>query len=280
MILDAALDVFGERGFAEARLEDVAARARVAEDTIYLYFASKEALFEAIIRTGVGAPIAALSAELASQELPFDAILRAIFARLRTEILATRRKEIIRLVLAEAGRFPQLAEFYHREVVSRGMVLLRGIAERALARGEIASDEIVELPQLVIAPALVAFLWATLFERFEELDFGGAVQRPCGTDHPRSEDKAMRSARIVVVLVLLVVAGAGAYWWMTADEVGEEIQGYRRQPGLHGAGRGWTDRQDAGRGGGRRKGGAAPVRAGIRNADWAAERGGGPIAPG
>jgi AcrR family transcriptional regulator len=170
VILDAALDVFGERGFAEARLEDVAARARVAKGTIYLYFASKEALFEALIRTGVGAPIAALSAELASQELPFDAILRAIFARLRTEILATRRKEIIRLVLAEAGRFPQLAEFYHREVVSRGMVLLRGIAERALARGEIASDEIVRFPQLVIAPALVAFLWATLFERFEELD--------------------------------------------------------------------------------------------------------------
>src|SRR5215211_1902980 len=98
-ILDAALDVFAERGFAEARLADVAARAGVAKGTIYLYFASKEALFEALIRTGIAAPIAALSAELAGQDHPFETILRALFARLRTEILGTRKREIIRLVL-------------------------------------------------------------------------------------------------------------------------------------------------------------------------------------
>ena len=86
------------------------------------------------------------------------------------EILATRRKEIVRLVIAESGRFPELAEFYHREVVARGMALLRAVAERAVARGELSSDELVRFPQLVVAPGLVAFLWATLFERFEPLD--------------------------------------------------------------------------------------------------------------
>src|SRR3954466_3990794 len=89
VILDAALDVFGERGFAEARLEDVASRAGVAKGTIYLYFASKGGVFEALTRTGVGAPIAAVGAELGGQELPFETILRTIFARLRTEILGT-----------------------------------------------------------------------------------------------------------------------------------------------------------------------------------------------
>jgi AcrR family transcriptional regulator len=169
-ILDAALDVFAESGFAQARLEDVAARAGVAKGTIYLYFPSKQALFEALIRTGIAAPIEAASAEVAALDLPFEAVVRALFARMRQQILATRRKEIIRLVIAESGRFPELAEFYYREVVARGMALLRSVAERAVARGEFSSDELARFPQLIVAPGLVAFLWASLFERFERLD--------------------------------------------------------------------------------------------------------------
>jgi AcrR family transcriptional regulator len=169
-ILDAALDVFAESGFAPARLEEVAARAGVAKGTIYLYFPSKQALFEALIRTGIGAPIEAAGAEAAALDLPFEAVVRGLFARMRREILATRRKEIIRLVIAESGRFPELAEFYYREVVARGMALLRAAAERAVAQGELSSDELARFPQLVVAPGLVAFLWATLFERFETLD--------------------------------------------------------------------------------------------------------------
>ncbi|MFL5004588.1 MAG: TetR/AcrR family transcriptional regulator [Microvirga sp.] len=169
-ILDAALDVFAESGFAPARLEEVAARAGVAKGTIYLYFPSKQALFEALIRTGIGEPIEAAGAEAAALDLPFEAVVRGLFARMRHQILATRRKEIIRLVIAESGRFPELAEFYYREVVARGMALLRAAAERAVAQGELSSDELARFPQLVVAPGLVAFLWATLFERFETLD--------------------------------------------------------------------------------------------------------------
>jgi len=169
-ILDAALDVFAESGFAPARLEEVAARAGVAKGTIYLYFPSKQALFEALIRTGIGEPIEAAGAEAAALDLPFEAVVRGLFARMRHQILATRRKEIIRLVIAESGRFPELAEFYYREVVARGMALLRAAAERAVAQGELSSDELARFPQLVVAPGLVAFLWATLFERFEKLD--------------------------------------------------------------------------------------------------------------
>jgi len=169
-ILDAALDVFAESGFAPARLEEVAARAGVAKGTIYLYFPSKQALFEALIRTGIGASIEAAGAEAAALDLPFEAVVRGLFTRMRREILATRRKEIIRLVIAESGRFPELAEFYYREVVARGMALLRAAAERAVLRGELSSDELARFPQLVVAPGLVAFLWATLFERFEKLD--------------------------------------------------------------------------------------------------------------
>jgi AcrR family transcriptional regulator len=169
-ILEAALEVFAESGFAQARLDDVAARAGVAKGTIYLYFPSKQALFEALIRTGIAAPIEALSVQVAALDLPFEAVVRALFERMSQQILATRRKEILRLVIAESGRFPELAEFYYREVVARGMALLRSVAERAVARGELSSDEVARFPQLIVAPGLVAFLWASLFERFEPLD--------------------------------------------------------------------------------------------------------------
>jgi AcrR family transcriptional regulator len=169
-ILDAALDVFAEKGFADTRLDDVAARAGVAKGTIYLYVESKQALFEALVRSGIAAPLAAIEAQVLALDAPAETMLRMLFAALRREVLQTRRKEIVRLVLAEAHRFPDIAAFYHREVVSRGMALLRRVAERAVERGEFSSDELVRFPQLAIAPALVALLWANLFERFEPLD--------------------------------------------------------------------------------------------------------------
>jgi AcrR family transcriptional regulator len=169
-ILDAALDVFAEKGFADARLDDVAARAGVAKGTIYLYFASKDALFEALIHSGIAAPIEAIEEKVLALDLPAEATLRMLFAFLRQEVLGTRRREIVHLILSEAGRFPEIAAVYHREVISRGMGLLRRIAERAIERGEFRSDELVRFPQLAIAPGIVALLWTNLFQRLDPLD--------------------------------------------------------------------------------------------------------------
>jgi AcrR family transcriptional regulator len=169
-ILDAALDVFAERGFSDARLDEVAARAGVAKGTIYLYVPSKQALFEALIRSGIAVPIEAIEQRVVGLDLPIETVLRMIFDFIRKEVLGTRRHEIARLVITEAGRFPEIAEFYHREVVSRGMSMLRRVAERAATRGEIQCGELARFPQLVMAPALVAILWANLFQRFDPLD--------------------------------------------------------------------------------------------------------------
>ncbi len=170
LILDAALDVFSERGFADARLDDVAARAGVAKGTVYLYVPSKEALFEELVRTGIAAPVQEMQARVLASDMPTEALLRMLFGFVLREVLGTRRREIARLVLSEATRFPDIAALYHREVVSRGLSLLRHIAERARARGEFASDEIARFPHLVFAPALLALVWKTLFERFDPLD--------------------------------------------------------------------------------------------------------------
>ena len=175
-ILDAALDVFAEKGFADARLDDVAARAGVAKGTIYLYFASKEALFEALIHSGIAAPLETIEEKVLALDLPAEATLRMLFAFLRQEVLGTRRKEIVRLILSEAGRFPEIAAVYHREVVGRGMRLLRRIAERAVERGEFRSDELVRFPQLAIAPGVVALLWTNLFQHLDPLDIEGMFE--------------------------------------------------------------------------------------------------------
>jgi AcrR family transcriptional regulator len=174
-ILDAALDVFLDKGFAEARLDDVAARAGVAKGTIYLYVPSKQALFEALATSGIGGAIGAIEQKVLALDVTAEEQLRALFAFLRQEVLGTRRVDIVRLLLREASRFPELAEIYHREVISRGLALLRGIAERGVASGEFRSDEIVRFPQLAIAPALVALLWTSLFQRLEPIDVAGML---------------------------------------------------------------------------------------------------------
>jgi AcrR family transcriptional regulator len=169
-ILSAALDVFVENGFADTRLDEVAARAGVAKGTIYLYVPSKTALFEELIRSTIRSPIDGIGAQVAAMDLPLDAILRLMFTRMREEVLETRRREVIRLILSEAGRFPELAELYHREVIGRGMGLLRTVLKRAAERGEIEAEHVLRFPQLVVAPFLVALLWTNLFQQYEPLD--------------------------------------------------------------------------------------------------------------
>jgi AcrR family transcriptional regulator len=175
-ILDAALDVFLENGFAEARLDDVAARAGVAKGTIYLYVPSKQGLFEALVHSEIGGALGTIEQRLLALDSPAEEQLKALFVFLRQEVLGTRRVDIVRLLLREASRFPELAEIYHREVISRGLGLLRTIAERGVARGEFRSDELVRFPQLAVAPGLVALLWTSLFQRLEPIDVGAMLE--------------------------------------------------------------------------------------------------------
>src|SRR5262249_6389675 len=80
------------------------------------------------------------------------------------EIYGTRRKDVIRLILAEGPRFPNLAEFYYREVISRVIAAVRALLRRAAERGEIAADALTRFPQLLVAPGLVAIVWSGLFD--------------------------------------------------------------------------------------------------------------------
>lgn len=175
-IRDAALDVFSQKGFAAARLDDVAAAAGVAKGTIYLYFASKEDLLEAIVKSSIGAVIAGFEEKIAASALPASEMLRMMGSVIVTAFGDQDRRRVLHLVMCEGGRFPQIAEFYHREIISRGMRLIRAIVAKGCESGEFVSDELARFPQLVLAPALVAVVWGIVFQRVEPLDARAMVE--------------------------------------------------------------------------------------------------------
>jgi AcrR family transcriptional regulator len=173
-ILQAALEAFSRNGFAATRIEDVAARAGVAKGTVYLYFPNKETLFGELIRNAVTPVLARL--EGAAAQAPPEQILSQMFELFRTHVLETDRKFILRLLIAEGPRFPAIAEFYHREVVSRGLRILRGAAQRAAAAGLVPKDTIDRFPQLIVAPLIVAVVWDSLFNHVDPLDVKGMLE--------------------------------------------------------------------------------------------------------
>ena len=168
-ILAAALEEFAAHGFEATRLDDVAKRAGVAKGTIYLYFADKETLFQELIRWQL-TPVIGTFAHAAHADVPLRIITEQLIEVFVREIYSTRRKDVIRLIVSEGPRFPKLAEFYYREVLSRLLEVFRSILRRAVERGELESDVFVRFPQLLVSPGLVAILWNGLFDRFEPLD--------------------------------------------------------------------------------------------------------------
>jgi AcrR family transcriptional regulator len=168
-IIDAALDEFISRGFTATRLDDIAKRAGVAKGTIYLHFKDKESMFEELIRTALVPLIGRLHAPPAMGGSVRDAIEG--FARTFVqEIASTRRGEIVRLIVAEGPRFPSIADFYYREVVLRGLAAMRALIELGVARGEIKQKNLARFPQILVAPALIAVIWQSLFGRHAPLD--------------------------------------------------------------------------------------------------------------
>lgn len=167
-ILAAALDVFSRHGFTTARLDDVAAKAGIAKGTLYLYFKSKEALFEELIRGRVTPLLDRL--ELAAAAAPPDVLFARFFELFRTEILGTERKLILQLLISEGARFPAIAEFYHREVVSRGMALIRSAMRQSGGAGTLG-----QFPQLIVAPLILALVWDRVFGRIDPIDVEGML---------------------------------------------------------------------------------------------------------
>jgi AcrR family transcriptional regulator len=165
-ILAAALACFGERGFAATRLEDVAARAGITKGTLYLYFRNKEELFKAVVRQSLVPNIARAEAMVAQSGEPSPALLERLILQW-AELYATPLSAIPKLILTEAGNFPDLARFYLDEVVHRGIALFQLVLRRGIERGEFRPLDTDLVARCAFAPLLLAMLWRHSFAAHE-----------------------------------------------------------------------------------------------------------------
>ncbi|HEX2479094.1 MAG TPA: TetR/AcrR family transcriptional regulator [Geminicoccaceae bacterium] len=162
-ILAAALESFAARGFAATRLKDVAARAGISKGTLYLYFKGKEELFEAVVRATLVPNLARLEALAATFEGPSATLLEQLLLTI-SGVVGSQIGAIPKLVIAEAGNFPELARFYLDEVVRRGLSLIGAILRRGVERGEFRAVDVDHAVFCVIAPMLIAALWKNSLE--------------------------------------------------------------------------------------------------------------------
>lgn len=168
-LLAAALDCFVEKGFAATRMEDIARRAGVAKGTFYLYFPSKEAVFEALVRETLLPRIATLEQSATMAGLGAEAKLRAILAMLGQVLADPKLVAIPKLVLAEAGNFPDMARFYRQEVIARGQALLNGLFREGVEKGEFRPlPDLDIMTRLFMGPVVLTALWQTTFAPVEQ----------------------------------------------------------------------------------------------------------------
>lgn len=162
-LLAAALDLFVERGFALTRLEDVAKRAGVSKGTLYLYFANKEELFKAVVRESIVPTLGQAEEMIGNFTGSSEELLRQVVCGWWQQIGSTKLSGIAKLMLSECGNFPDLAQFYHEEVISRSDGLISKLLQRGIDSGEFRQVNPEQLTKVMVAPVLMLMLWKHSF---------------------------------------------------------------------------------------------------------------------
>lgn len=158
-LLEAALDLFVEKGYAATRAEEVAARAGVSKGTLFLYFGSKEELFKAVVRENVVRHQTEGAEELARFEGSSSELLKHLMLEWWRRYGATKASGISKLLMSEASNFPDLARFFQEEVVTPGHAMIRSVLQRGIDRKEFRPIDVDLTVQSIIAPLLFLVTW-------------------------------------------------------------------------------------------------------------------------
>ncbi len=175
-ITQAAMETFAEHGYAAARVDDVAKRAGISKGLLYLYFKTKEELFKAVIRSVVVPRIDALRTAITDSDLSAEEFLRGPFLEFIQKLPDSPARIVVRLLVAEGPKHPDLTAYYYEQVVSGGMDALRQLINKGVKQGEFRKSQLDEFPQLLVAPVLVSIIWKTLFEKHLALDTDKLLQ--------------------------------------------------------------------------------------------------------
>lgn len=161
-IAAAALAVFTEKGFAAARLEDVAARAGVSKAALYLYFPTKTDLFRAVVAEATLPNLERVKA-MAAADQSFDATVRQLLGGVAMIAAAAPVGPVAKMVIGESRNFPDLARVWHDAVVSQVLAILEGVIERAQARGEVRAGDPRLYALTLVGPMVMGILWREVF---------------------------------------------------------------------------------------------------------------------
>jgi AcrR family transcriptional regulator len=162
-ITAAAFGAFAENGFTATKVEDVARRAGVSKGLLYVYFKTKEELFKAVIRSVVTPRLDELTRTLDTAELGAEAFIRGPVLDFMKRVPGSPVSVVIRLMISEAPKHPDLVDYYWQNVASRGLGALRQLLRRGVDNGEFRESAVNDLPQLIIAPVMVSIVWGIVF---------------------------------------------------------------------------------------------------------------------
>ena len=158
-LLEAALALFVEKGFAATRVEEVAARAGVSKGTLFLYFPSKEELFKAVVRENASRHLHDAFREVAGYAGTSTELLHEFIRRWWTQYGGTPAAGLTKLIMSEAANFPDLAQYYQDEVVQPSHELVRRIVQRGIDRGELREVDLTLAAHLIVAPLVQLVTW-------------------------------------------------------------------------------------------------------------------------
>lgn len=182
-ICAAALAVFAEKGFAAARLDEIAKRAGVSKGTLYLYFEDKQQLFRAVVRDTISPNIDAVRASLEQMDLPFEQIVRAFLPRFAELTTRLPLGAVAKMVIGESRNFPELAKVWHDEAVSQAIGTIAGLVERAQQRGEVRPGDPRLYAFSIMGPMMMGVIWRETLQPVggAPLDLGALAKQHCET---------------------------------------------------------------------------------------------------
>ena len=162
-IADAAFAEFADKGYAATRIDDVAKRAGVSKGLTYLYFKTKEDLFKAVVRNIVIRRVDNLIGIVESTELSSEAFLRGPLLDFMKAVPGSPIAIVIRLLISEGPRHPDLVDYYYENVVARGLAAISQFVQRGVERGEFRHDALTVQPHLFLAPMMMSMIWRLVF---------------------------------------------------------------------------------------------------------------------
>jgi len=169
-IIDAGFQEFALQGFTATKLDDVAVRAGIGKGTIYLYFDSKESLFEEVIRKNMVPVLDEASRNAECFQGTAEELLTMHFNELYQALHIDKMPQLVAMIMSETSRFPDLAEFFFNEVISHNKELLGSIIQKGIDSGEFRASFPVDFTQILIAPTMISALWKLQFDNHSPLD--------------------------------------------------------------------------------------------------------------